>query len=105
MQQVMDQLGDDEEILELTLQSFVDNTPSVLENLKKFDAETISDYTITVHGLKGICKNICAEEAAALAEKLEMAGKAGDIGFITENNNTLIVITEKLIVDITGWLE
>jgi signal transduction histidine kinase/DNA-binding response OmpR family regulator len=105
MQQAMDQLGDDEEILELTLQSFVDNTPPVLEKLRNYTAEKISDYVITVHGLKGICRNICAEEIAAKAASLEQAGKSGDIDFIKGNNDALIGTVEKLIVDINVWLE
>jgi HPt (histidine-containing phosphotransfer) domain-containing protein len=103
IQLAMEQFGDDEEILELTLQSFVDNTPSVLEKLQKFDAEKIGDYVINVHGIKGICRNICAEEIAALAASLEQAGKSGDIAFIKENNNALIGIVEKLIADIKVW--
>jgi signal transduction histidine kinase/CheY-like chemotaxis protein/HPt (histidine-containing phosphotransfer) domain-containing protein len=104
LQKAMTQLGYDEEILSLTLQSFVDNSPSVLEKLRSFNEEKIRDYTITVHGVKGICRSICAEEASALALSLEQAGKAGDIDFIKMNNNTLINIIEKLIADIKDWL-
>jgi CheY-like chemotaxis protein len=104
MQQAMEQLGDDEEIFELTLQSFVDNTPSVLEKLRNFNEEKAADYVISVHGIKGICKNICAEETAAMAASLEQAGKAGDIDFIKGNNAALIAVVEKLIADINLWL-
>jgi CheY-like chemotaxis protein len=104
VQQAMEQLGDDEEIFELTLRSFVDNTPSVLEKLENFDAEKIGDYVITVHGVKGICRNICAEETAAMAASLEQAGKSGDIDFIKGNNAALIATVEKLIADINVWL-
>jgi CheY-like chemotaxis protein len=104
MQQAMEQLGDDEEIFELTLQSFVDNTPTVLDKLRNFEAEKIADYIITVHGMKGICRNICAEETAAIAASLEQAGKSGDINFIKGNNAALISAGEKLLADIRVWL-
>jgi len=105
MEKAMDQLGDDEEILELTLQSFVDNTPAVLDKFRNFSEEKIADYIITVHGVKGICRNICAEEIASLALNLEQAGRSGDIDFIKKNNDTLIGVVEKLISDIKVWLE
>jgi len=105
MEKVMEQLGDDEEILELTLQSFVDNTPSVLDKVRNFSEEKVADYVITVHGVKGICRNICAEEIASLAANLEQAGKSGDIDFIKRNNDAFIGVVEKLIVDIKAWLE
>ena len=104
MEQAMEQLGDDEEILELTLQSFADNTPTVIEKLKNFTPEKIADYIITVHGMKGICRNICAEDTAAMAASLEQAGKAGDIDFIKKNNDALLVTVEKLLADIKVWL-
>jgi len=103
--QAMEQLGDDEEIFELTLQSFADNTPAVLDKLRNFDPDKVSDYVITVHGMKGICRNICAEETAAMALNLEQAGKAGDLDFIKKNNDALITAVEKLIADIRVWLE
>jgi signal transduction histidine kinase/DNA-binding response OmpR family regulator len=103
--QAMEQLGDDEEIFELTLQSFADNTPAVLDKLRNFDPEKISDYVITVHGMKGICRNICAEETAEMALNLEQAGKAGDIDFIKANNAALIAAVEKLLADIRVWLD
>jgi len=104
MSQAMEQLGDDEEIFELTLQSFADNTPTVIEKLKNFEPEKITDYIITVHGMKGICRNICAEDTATMAADLEKAGKAGDIDFIKGNNAALITTVEKLLADIRVWL-
>jgi CheY-like chemotaxis protein/HPt (histidine-containing phosphotransfer) domain-containing protein len=105
MDKAMDQLGDDEEILELTLQSFVDNTPAVLDKVRNFSEEKIADYVITVHGVKGICRNLCAEEIASLALSLEQAGRSSDIDFIKKNNDVLIGEVEKLISDIRVWLE
>jgi len=105
MQQAMEQLGDDEEIFELTLQSFVDNTPTVIDRLRNFEVEKIADYIITVHGMKGICGNICAEETAAMAASLEQAAKSGDVDFIKGNNAALISAVEKLLADIRVWLE
>jgi len=105
MEKAMDQLGDDEEILELTLQSFVDNTPPVLDKIRSFSEEKIADYIITVHGIKGICRNICAEEIASLAANLEQAGKSGEIDFVKKSNDAFIGTVEKLIDDIKTWLE
>jgi signal transduction histidine kinase/CheY-like chemotaxis protein/HPt (histidine-containing phosphotransfer) domain-containing protein len=105
MKRALEQLGDDEEILELTLQSFVENSPSALGKLKNFKPEEIGDYIITVHGLKGVFRNICAGEAAALSARLEQAGKAHDVDFIKGNNDALITVIEKLVVEFKEWLE
>ena len=47
-------------------------------------------YTTEVHALKSSSRQIGAFELGALAEKLEMAGKARDMGVIMENTVDLL---------------
>jgi HPt (histidine-containing phosphotransfer) domain-containing protein len=59
--------------------------------------ESLKNYTITVHGIKGSCYGICATQVGDLAKELEMAAKAQDLGKVMELNNQFIQVTEKLV--------
>ncbi len=56
-----------------------------LEGIRSaYEKEDISDYTIRVHALKSSSRQIGAVELGDIAEKLENAGKAGDVDTINE---------------------
>jgi HPt (histidine-containing phosphotransfer) domain-containing protein len=98
-------LDDDMEIYLAVLNSFVVNTPGALDNLRNVTKEKISDYAISVHGVKGICAGIGAMEASEKCKKLELMAKAGDLEGILARNDEVIKIVEKLIDDIKKWLK
>jgi HPt (histidine-containing phosphotransfer) domain-containing protein len=71
------------------LRSFTVHTPALLLEMADNLRNSLPDYAIRVHGLKGACNNICAKEAAGLAFELEKAAKAGGIDFVRANHGTL----------------
>jgi signal transduction histidine kinase/CheY-like chemotaxis protein/HPt (histidine-containing phosphotransfer) domain-containing protein len=60
------------------LKSFVIHTPLLLERLAKNLETSPDDYLIEIHGLKGTCNTIGAQEAGTLAGELESGMKNGN---------------------------
>jgi len=96
----INRFGGDEKTYLDTLRSFAKNTCPLLEQIKTVNKDSLDEYAIVVHGIKGSSRSICAELVGTLAEKLEHAAKAGDFEFIEENNLTLIKLANDLIRDI-----
>ena len=84
---------------------FIDTTPAILETLKAQCGEDDSQYTITVHGLKGVCYTVGAMGAGDKAKELELRSREGDTAFVRDNNGNLISTTERLISDLKALLE
>jgi CheY-like chemotaxis protein len=83
------------------LRSYNTHTPALLEKMRMlagaaFTEESLREYTITVHGLKGSSFGVCAGETGGQAEALEHAARNGDIRFIAANNGRLIETAETL---------
>ncbi len=57
---------------------------------KFFDSKDWENYTIKVHALKSSSRLVGALQLGSDAEALEMAGKAGDTGFIEEHHGALM---------------
>ena len=101
-----DLMDGDEDIYKSVLSSFITKTPDVIIKLKKVSNETLADYAITVHGFKGACANICAEEARKKAYSLELKAKAGDwAGVQAENAPFLKYIEDELMQELKDWYE
>jgi len=96
--------GDTEIYLSL-LRSYVANTPGVLDKLRSVTAENLSDYVITVHGLKGASAGIGAEEVREAALELENKSRTGDLQGVLEKNSKLIAGAEKIVSRIKAWLD
>jgi signal transduction histidine kinase/FixJ family two-component response regulator/HPt (histidine-containing phosphotransfer) domain-containing protein len=92
------------------LRSYCVHTPALLEKLQDL-ANTahangnLTEYTITVHGLKGSSYGICADSVAKQAEALEQAARNKDVQYILTNNNPLIENTGILLKNIQNFLE
>jgi hypothetical protein len=82
------------------IRSYCVHTPALLEKLQDVSPETLKNYAITVHGLKGSSYGICAMEAARHAEILELAAKAGDFETISSKNEAFIESIRKLLADL-----
>jgi HPt (histidine-containing phosphotransfer) domain-containing protein len=95
----------DEEIYTDVLKSFVDKTPAVLDTLKTITAENLKAYADNVHGLKGACANICAEEARKKALDLELTAKKGDLAYCQANNGAFLKYIEDLMPKLKAWLK
>jgi HPt (histidine-containing phosphotransfer) domain-containing protein len=84
-----------EEIYLRILQSYVTHAPGLLEQLRSLRRETLRDYTVTVHGLKGASYGICASAIGKEAEELEAAAKAGDYERVNSKNPGFIAKVER----------
>ncbi len=68
--------------------SYIDDKSGEIQSF--FDAGDISNLTIKVHGLKSSARIIGAMELSSEAEKLEAAGKSGDLDYIKENLSAML---------------
>ena len=101
----MQRFGKDWKIFMKILHSFAGSTPSLLEKIKKENKDNLPNYAITVHGIKGSSRSICAESIGDKAEALEKAAKAGDVDFVIANNADFINAVENLIIDLKDALD
>jgi signal transduction histidine kinase/FixJ family two-component response regulator/HPt (histidine-containing phosphotransfer) domain-containing protein len=101
----LDRFGGDPEIFLKILRSYVTNTPPLLEKLSEITREGLAGYAITVHGLKGSSRSICAERVGSMAETLEHAAKASDLAFVRENNEELLISARKLVDGLRALLD
>jgi CheY-like chemotaxis protein len=105
MQRIPKHCGRNEALFGEFLHSFVNNIPELLNTFKLIktaenEAENLKNYAIHVHGIKGSCRNICADEPAEQADKLEKAANSGDYDYIAANNPDFVESVEKLITNI-----
>jgi len=95
----------DEEIYIRSLRLFVSNIPESLEVLKNVSAETLANYAIKVHGVKGISQYVGADEAVSTAKKLEAMAKAGNLAGVMADNDAFIKYVQKLVDNVKQWLD
>ena len=95
--------GSDNTSLEV-LSSYAINTRPLLEKIADVSAETLEEYAIIVHGIKGSSWGIFAKMIGDTAESLENAAKAGDIEYVKKHNQTFINAVWKLVYDIEDML-
>jgi len=89
-------------ILEKTL-------PQVADVEKRIQAayseQTWEQYTINVHGLKGIMLNLGEKVLSDMALKLEKASRSSDIDFVDMNHNNLMIQTQEVTKKIEDFLK
>jgi hypothetical protein len=76
------------------LRSYAIHTPSLLEKLRSLAPETLPEYAVTVHGLKGSSYGICADDIGRQAEELEHAAKEGNYERVRGENDAFILKVE-----------
>ena len=96
--------GDEEAYIEV-LNSYAANTMPLVEMARANAEGPLESYIITVHGIKGSSRGVCAEAVGSTAEALERAAKEGNYAFIAANNRSFTDLAEKLITDIKAVLE
>jgi len=104
MQKCLAGFGGDKEICLKILESYVHHTPVLLEKIRTLDPETLKNYGIIAHGIKGSSRNIGADVVGNLAESLEKAAKAGNFAFVEANNLPFIEAAEKLLAALSEKL-
>ncbi|MDR3279770.1 MAG: response regulator [Synergistaceae bacterium] len=87
------------------LESYARSTPALLEQLGGVSRDTLGDFAVTVHGLKGSSYGICADEIAKGAELLEKAAKADDFETVSADNGRFIRSVESLLKGIETMLK
>jgi CheY-like chemotaxis protein len=87
------------------LRSYVNNTPKILDKLRIVSKETLSDYVISVHGLKGASAGVGVETIREAASKLETMSRAGDLDGVLAQNGKLIEDTETVLTNIKTWFD
>jgi len=95
--------GDNELYLKV-LHSYASNVSSMLDTIETADENTLADYKIIVHGIKGASFDIFAEEIGVLAKELEHASDTGDLDFVLKNNAEFHEKTRKLIAELEDML-
>jgi len=95
----------DEDLYKAVLTTFAENMPVSLAKLANPTKETLEDYRIRVHALKGACANICAEDLREKALYLEMKAKGGDLTGVQAGNGALIKEVEEMIEKVKAWLK
>ena len=98
--EAMGRLGDSASLYLRIIHSFVTNMPHHLSELSAPSAETLNDYAIKVHGVKGSCYGIGANCCGDAAKDLEMAAKAGDLDTVLRDNGALLNSLRALLVEL-----
>jgi CheY-like chemotaxis protein/two-component sensor histidine kinase len=86
------------------LETYVKQTSRILDEIRTVDANTLGDYAISVHGVKGASRGISANALGASAEFLERAAKSGDFETVAANNDNFVAEARKLIDNISAAL-
>jgi len=87
------------------LRVYSNKMPATLDKIRNVTAETLNDYVIIVHGVKGTSASVGALAVSKTAGKLETLAKAGDLDGVLASNGSFIREAEKNIEDIKKWLE
>jgi PAS domain S-box-containing protein len=68
------------------------NLPPMLEEIKNPTAETLKNYAVKIHGLKGAIYGIYYKEGGDLAAALEKSANEGDLDAVLARNNNFITL-------------
>ena len=100
----LERFSGDIDIFMNILRSYTASTSTLIKAIKELNQDNMSDYAITVHGIKGSSKSICAELVGNMAEALEKAARRGDLDYVLANNNAFVEAVEKLIGNLINIL-
>ncbi|MDR1625519.1 MAG: response regulator [Spirochaetia bacterium] len=96
--------GDDEAYLKI-LRSYVSEISALRGKLSGVTQETLGEYAILIHGIKGSCSSVCAGELGQKAFELEKAAKAGNIAFVQEANEAFCARMETTLKNLKTVLD
>jgi HPt (histidine-containing phosphotransfer) domain-containing protein len=85
--------NDEESYLHI-LRTYVTHITNFIETARKEACGNLHEYRIAVHGIKGSCRGIGADELGLRAEELETAAKRKDIPFIQNNTGSFLLSVE-----------
>ncbi|MDR1731302.1 MAG: hypothetical protein LBR61_04340 [Synergistaceae bacterium] len=105
IQQAMNLMGDNELSVFSMMRSYVNHVPDVLRVIRTPDVDSLKEFAIHVHGIKGASFNICANHVGEMARELEMLAKAKDLEAVEAKLHPFIQTAEKLVADLNDFLE
>jgi CheY-like chemotaxis protein len=94
----------DEKFYQEIVESWVRNTPPLLEKIRGCTEENLDDYRILVHGIKSSSYAIGAQAIGEGAQALEKAAKTGNLFFINEYTGEFVSAVRKLIDELSAVL-
>ncbi|MCL2007385.1 MAG: ATP-binding protein [Treponema sp.] len=97
--------GGDIDIYIAVLRAYVPNAINVIDKMRFVSKETLSDYAINVHGLKGISAGIGADKIKVAAQALENKSRSNDLEGVLEGNESILRDAENTVSNIQEWLE
>jgi len=100
----VERYGGDHKLYLKVLRSFTTNIASMLASTENIDKNTLVDYEIKIHGIKGASFDIFAEKIAEEARTLEHAAKDGDLEYISKNDKIFRKKMQKFIGDIEAMI-
>jgi len=86
------------------LHSYVSNVNFLLDNIESQLKNDISNYIVSVHGIKGASYSIFAEELSEAAEKLEDAAENADYDFVQRENPGFMEKAKSLMNDLMDFI-
>ena len=88
-----------------TASDFLNSVPKKLADIKKYkEASDMPNYAILVHSLKSDSKYLGFTKLAEMSYEHEMASKNGNIEFVKENINPLIIEANRIINLVKAYL-
>jgi HPt (histidine-containing phosphotransfer) domain-containing protein len=93
----------DEDLYMSVLSSFIETTPAALSKLATVSKETLADYAINIHGFKGACAAICAEEARKRAYSMEQKARDGDLAGLQAEIDPFLRYIDGLMPKLKDW--
>ena len=85
--------NDEESYLHI-LRTYATHITNFIETARREARGNLHEYRIAIHGIKGSCRGIGAEELGLRAEELETAVKQKDISFIQNNTGSFLLAVE-----------
>jgi len=100
----LERYDSDKKIYLKLLRSYAVNVGAMLGDIENVSEETLANYKIKVHSIKGISLDIFAQKIGNDAKALEEAAKVNDFEFINKNNPIFIEAARKLVIDIEDMI-
>ncbi|MCL2637551.1 MAG: ATP-binding protein [Oscillospiraceae bacterium] len=95
---------DDMEMYTDIMKSYAENIPGELEKLHGVAEETLRDYAIDIHTIKGAFAGIGAKDLSLRAKDMEMMAKDGDLAGVQAVNEEFIKDAKVLVEAMNVWL-
>ena len=95
----------DIELYLFLLNAFVSSAPEVINAMRNVSEETIKNYYVASHRLKGNAAQIGAENLSSKAAELESLAKGGDLSGILTLNEAFINEADAVLENIRIWLK